>query len=552
METQRLIQFLALGMILLLIWSAWERDYRITQPTEDRVAEERADEDPDVFVPDDLEAEAPEVTRPDSDEMPAEREADEARSIRVTTDLLDLEINTQGGEISRVDLLQYAVSTRDDTPLRLMSDAPGELFIARAGLVTRNGSQGPGTRGVYRVEQDRFELAEGEDSVVVPLVWEGEDGLRVTKRYTFHRDSYLIDVEHLVENAAEEDISASQQVFLRRSSDVGDGTSWFIYTYTGGVLHTPDNRYSKINFSDMASEDLSQDITDGWLAIIQHYFLGAWIPPEGETRRYWTRSRGGNIYDFGMNTFWRAVPAGETTTFSSQLFVGPKEQDRLAAAADHLQLTVDYGWLDIISRPLFIALNWIHGVVGNWGWAIILLTLSIKIVFFKLSEASYKSMARMRKMQPRMQQLKERYGDDRQAMNQALMKLYKEEKINPLGGCLPILVQIPVFIALYWVLLESVELRHADFMLWINDLSSPDPFFVLPLLMGISMFVQQRLNPAPLDPIQQKIMMTRPFVFTIFFAFFPSGLVLYWVVNNVLSIAQQYVITRKIERGEAK
>ncbi len=551
METQRLLQFLALGMILLLIWSAWERDYGTRAPTEETVVQEERDEDSDVFVPDDLgEEDAPEraEARPGDPEDPDL----DARSIRVTTDLLDLEINTRGGEISRVDLLQYAVSTRDDTPLRLMSDAPNELFIARAGLVTRNGSEGPGTRGIYRVDGDRFELAEGEDRVVVPLVWESEDGLRVTKRYTFHRDSYLIDVEHIVENPAENDIRASQQVFLRRSSDVGDGTSWFIYTYTGGVLHTPDNRYQKISFSDMASSPLSQDVENGWLAMIQHYFLGAWIPPRDETRRYWTADRGNNVFDFGMNTFWRTVPAGGEATFSSQLFVGPKEQDRLAAAADHLQLTVDYGWLDIISRPLFIALSWIHSVVGNWGWSIILLTLAIKLVFFPLSDKSYRSMARMRKLQPRMQQLKERYGDDRQALNQAMMKMYKEEKINPLGGCLPILIQIPVFIALYWVLLESVELRHADFMLWLNDLSSPDPFFVLPLLMGISMFVQQKLNPAPIDPIQQKIMMTLPFVFTVFFAFFPAGLVLYWVVNNVLSIAQQYVITRRIERGEAK
>lgn len=548
METQRLIQFLALGMVLLLIWSAWEQDYGSRAPIDDTVVEE--ERDPDVFVPDDLATEAPDVaeTEPGEPVDPALEE----RSIRVTTDLLDLEINTRGGEISRVDLLQYAVSTRDDAPLRLMSDAPNELFIARAGLVTRNGSEGPGTRGVYKVDGNRFALSEGEDRVVVPLVWEGEDGLRVTKRYTFHRDSYLIDVEHLVENPAEEDIRASQQVYLRRSADVGDGTTWFIYTYTGGVLHTPDSRYSKISFSDMDSSPLSQDVENGWLAIIQHYFLGAWIPPEGETRRYWTASRGNNVYDFGMNTFWRTVPAGGEASFSSQLYVGPKEQERLAAAADYLQLTVDYGWLDIISRPLFIALKWIHSVVGNWGWAIILLTLAIKLVFFPLSDKSYRSMARMRKLQPRMQQLKERYGDDRQALNQAMMKMYKEEKINPLGGCLPILIQIPVFIALYWVLLESVELRHADFMLWLNDLSSPDPFFVLPLLMGISMFVQQKLNPAPIDPIQQKIMMTLPIVFTVFFAFFPAGLVLYWVVNNVLSIAQQYVITRRIERGEDK
>ncbi len=555
MDTQRLIQFFALGFVLLLIWSAWEADYGPEAPAptdEERTAEERDDPDEDdLFIPEDLDAEGPGVVEeepPAAD--PAERDADDGRDIRVRTDLLDVVINTQGGEIQQVDLLDYAVSTQDPTPLRLMSSDPERLFTARAGLATTDGPDGPGTRGVYRVDGDEFELGEGEDRIEIPLVWESEDGLAVTKRFVFHRDSYVVDVIHEVDNATGVDMRASQQVFLRRNADFGDGTSWFIYTYTGGVINSPDNRYDKISFSDMASNPVNRDITDGWLAIIQHYFLGAWIPPDGEERRYWSQERANNVFDFGMNTFWRDVLDGETASFSSQLFVGPKEQDRLAAAAEHLNLTVDYGWLTIISRPLFIALNWIHGLVGNWGFAIVLLTLAIKIVFFKLSETSYRSMARMRKMQPRMQQLKERHGDDRQALNQALMKMYKEEKINPLGGCLPILVQIPVFIALYWVLLESVELRHADFMLWINDLSSPDPFFVLPLLMGLTMFLQQKLNPAPLDPIQQKVMMALPFAFTIFFMFFPAGLVLYWVVNNTLSIAQQWLITRRIERGE--
>lgn len=556
METQRLFQFFALGLILLLIWGAWERDHSPQRTAPEQVSEEQEAQDDDQFVPDDLEGEGPERDVDDraADERPetADQDAD-VRDIRVTTDLLDVEISTRGGELRRVDLLQYPVSTDDPTSLRLMSDEARRLFIARAGIVTEDPALGPGSRGVYTVDQDSFSLDDDADSVTVPLVWEGADGLRVTKRYTFHRDSYLIDVEHTVENATGQDVRASQQTYLRRSADHGDGTSWFIYTYTGGVLHTPDDRYTKLSFSDMGGSDrLDQNVRDGWLAMIQHYFIGAWIPPEGEERRYWSQERDGNVFDLGMNTFWRSVAEGESGEFSTQLYVGPKEYRRLAAAAEALDLTVDYGWLTIISRPLFIVLEWIHSVVGNWGVAIIMVTLLIKLVFYKLSETSFRSMARMRKVHPRMKAIKERYGDDRQAMNQAMMKLYKEEKINPLGGCLPILVQIPVFIALYWVLLESVELRHAPFMLWINDLSSPDPFFVLPLLMGISMFVQQKLNPAPLDPIQQRIMMALPFVFTIFFAFFPSGLVLYWVVNNVLSIAQQWFITRRIERGEDK
>ncbi|MEX0732580.1 MAG: membrane protein insertase YidC [Aquisalimonadaceae bacterium] len=554
METQRLMQFFALGLMLLLIWSAWERDYGPDPSTEPPVAEERDTQEPSAFVPDGLEAEGPAVGDVGERAPPpaaTEDAASDARDIRVVTDLLDVAINTRGGALRRVDLLRYPVSTTDPTPLRLMSDEADSLFIARAGVVTNNAGQGPGTRGVYRYEQDEYRLEDGEDQLVVPLVWEGEDGLRVTKRYTFHRDSYLVEVAHEVENATGEDLRASQQTYLRRSADHGDGTSWFIYTYTGGVLHSPDERYRKIAFEDMGGDSrLDTNVQNGWLAMIQHYFIGAWIPPEDEERRYWSQARGNNVYDLGMNTFWRPVAAGDSGDFSTRLYVGPKEQDRLDAAAPALRLTVDYGWLTIISRPLFIALDWIHSVVGNWGLSIILLTLAIKLVFYKLSETSFRSMARMRKMQPRMQQLKERFGDDRQALNQAMMKMYKEEKINPLGGCLPILVQIPVFIALYWVLLESVELRQAPFMLWIRDLSTPDPYFVLPLLMGVSMFIQQRLNPAPLDPIQQKVMMALPFVFTVFFMFFPAGLVLYWVVNNVLSITQQWFITRRIERGE--
>lgn len=556
MEIQRLVRFFALGLILLLIWNAWERDYGPETSAQQPVAEQteqRNNRDSSDFVPEGLEAEGPPAVEGNEETAAANAGAQDVQDIRVLTDLLDVSISTRGGELRRVDLLQYSVSTDDPTPLRLMSDDPNSLFIARAGVVTSNQAQAPGTQGIYQYEQDEYRLQSGENRVVVPLVWEGEDGLRVLKRYIFHRDSYLVEVEHEVQNATGEDLNASQQTYLRRSADYGDGTSWFIHTYTGGVLHTPNDAYQKIPFDEMGgSSRLDRNVENGWLAIIQHYFIGAWIPPEGEERRYWSQGRANNIYDLGMNTFWRPIADRETGAFSTNLYVGPKEQDRLAAAAPALELTVDYGWLTIISKPLFTAMSWIHSVVGNWGWSIILLTLGIKLVFYKLSETSFKSMARMRKMQPRMKQLKERFGDDRQAMNQAMMKLYKDEKINPLGGCLPILVQIPVFIALYWVLLESVELRQADFMLWIEDLSTPDPYFVLPLLMGVSMFAQQKLNPAPLDPIQQKVMMALPFVFTVFFMFFPAGLVLYWVVNNVLSITQQWFITRRIEQGEQK
>jgi YidC/Oxa1 family membrane protein insertase len=319
----------------------------------------------------------------------------------------------------------------------------------------------------------------------------------------------------------------------------------------GGAVYSPEDKFDKIDFAEMQEKNLQRNVTGGWVAMIQHYFLGAWIPPQDQPETFYSQYiKNHTRYVIGTKSAKEIhVAGGKQQTLSNRLFIGPKLQDRLEDVAPGLELSVDYGLLHFISKPLFIVLEFIHDYVGNWGWAIVLLTILIKLAFYKLSEASYKSMANMRRVQPRMQQLKERFSGDRQKMNQALMDLYKKEKINPLGGCLPILVQIPVFIALYWVLLESVEMRQAPWILWINNMSAPDPFFILPLLMGITMFIQQKLNPAPIDPIQAKIMMALPVVFTVFFAFFPAGLVLYWVVNNTLSITQQYYITRYVVKA---
>ena len=325
--------------------------------------------------------------------------------------------------------------------------------------------------------------------------------------------------------------------------------SQFLYTYTGGAIYTQENKYEKISFEKMEENALSLEVKGGWVAMLQHYFIGAWVPPTEQTDHFYTNVLPGQRYVLGAYTPSVNLAAGGSHIFSSGFVAGPKLQHELEAIAPGLELTVDYGWLTVVAKPIFWLLGKIHGVLGNWGWSIIVLTLIIKLLFYKLSETSYKSMANMRKMTPRIQALKDRYGDDKQRLNQAMMEMYKKEKINPLGGCLPIVVQIPVFIALYWVLLESVELRQAPWIFWIKDLSIKDPFYVLPLIMGISMFIQQKLNPAPPDPMQAKIMMSLPFVFTVFFAFFPSGLVLYWVTNNILSITQQWVITRKIEKA---
>ena len=546
MENQRIFLFLALSIIGLLLWTSWERDTSAPVATEEAVEEE------DVPAPaEDTPDDAPDRAAEDT---PAreQAEAEDERRVRVVTDLMDLEISTRGGDIRRVDLLQHGTTATDDTPFRLMADDRDPLFIAQTGLIDGSDNR-PDHRALFTAENDEYRLEEGEDEITVRLTWSDADrGIELARVYTFERDSYVIDVRHQVRNQGEEDWSGYSYFQLRRNPDPPGTTPWYIYTFTGGSIYSPDDRFEKISFDDMDDENLSRDIRDGWAAMIQHYFLGAWIPPESQALRFYTQAQAGNEYVLGMSSGRQTVAPGDETEFASRLFVGPKEQDRLRELHDSLTLSVDYGFLTILAKPLFWLLDNIQNIVGNWGVAIILVTLLIKLAFYKLSATSYRSMAKMRRVQPRMQQLKERHGDDKQALNQAMMELYKKEKINPLGGCLPILVQIPVFIALYWVLLESVELRHAPFMLWIQDLSTRDPYFVLPLLMGATMFLQQKLNPAPMDPIQQRIMMSLPFVFTIFFMFFPAGLVLYWVVNNSLSIAQQWYITRGIEKGSSE
>ncbi|TPW17906.1 MAG: preprotein translocase subunit YidC, partial [Halothiobacillaceae bacterium] len=402
---------------------------------------------------------------------------------------------------------------------------------------------------LYTAESKEYTLPAGQEKLQIPLRWESGDGLVVTKIFTFRRGDYTIDVDYQVENKTAQPWQGRQYRQLQRSSQGDVNQSRLIYTYTGGVIYSEQEKYEKISFDDMKDKDLGRNITGGWAAMIQHYFVAAWLPDQKESNYFYSKKAGEERFILGMVSPDVTVAPGATQTLVNRLYVGPKIQDTLESLAPGLELTVDYGFLTVIAKPIFWLLRYLYELIGNWGWAIAAVTLCIKLVFFKLSEASYRSMANMRRLQPKMLAIKERYGEDRQRMSQAMMELYKKEKINPFGGCLPMLVQIPVFISLYWVLLESVELRQAPFILWIHDLAAPDPFYVLPLLMGITMFIQMRLNPAPPDPIQAKIMMALPFVFPLFFAFFPSGLVLYWVVNNVLSISQQYVITRRIDKA---
>ena len=545
MDNQRMLLFVALCFVALLVWQAWMEDYG--PPPQATPGPATTSGTPGPVEPGaDLPAAPSEPLQTDAT-VPEDITLRSAQQVVVETDVLRIVIDTNGGDLRQADLLAYTETSKPGSaPFRLLNGSLPHLFVVQSGLRTPDGEE-PTHHAVYRVEQVQYRLAEGVDTLQVPLHWRSPTGVEVTKLYTFHRNSYEVGLEHRVTNGSGDDWHGRQYRQLQRTEVAEAGQSSFIYTYMGGVLYSPEEKYEKIKFDEMTSENLDRQVTDGWAAMIQHYFLGAIIPESGEPNRYYTKVLSGARYVIGLISPQRVVAAGETASFTNRLFLGPKLQHVLSQVAPGLELTVDYGLLTVLAKPLFWLLEMIHKLVGNWGWAIILVTVLIKLAFYKLSETSYKSMANMRKLAPRLQSLKERYGDDRQKLNQAMMELYKKEKINPLGGCLPILVQIPVFIALYWVLLESVELRQAPFMLWLNDLSSPDPYYVLPLLMGATMLIQQKLNPAPMDPIQAKVMMVLPVVFTVFFAFFPSGLVLYWVVNNTLSIAQQWVITKRVE-----
>ncbi|KPK32973.1 MAG: insertase, partial [Betaproteobacteria bacterium SG8_40] len=402
------------------------------------------------------------------------------------------------------------------------------------------------------IDGDSFELQPGAEKLDVVLRTAEPAGYEVVLRYTFHRGSYVIDVDYEIVNKTSAPLSAYGYFQFLRDGNPAAGDSKMQPTYTGGAIYTEESKFTKVDFEDMdkGKVEYPKKAEDGWAAIVQHYFVAAWLPEQGTTREYFTKARDNGLYAVGIIEPVPTIAPGGQGSIGSRLYAGPQDQKTISKLAPGLELTVDYGWLTVIAAPLFWLLSTIHGWVGNWGVAIVLLTVIIKLIFYPLSAASYKSMAKMRVLAPKLQALKETYGDDRQRMQQAMMEMYKTEKINPLGGCLPILVQIPVFIALYWVLLASVELRNAPFILWIHDLSAKDPYYVLPVLMGLSMIVQSWLSPTPPDPVQAKIMKIMPVVFSVFFFFFPAGLVLYWLVNNILSIAQQWHITRGIERSK--
>jgi len=560
MDIQRIVLFAGLAIVSYLMVLAWNEDYnqprteQVTQvetsgsdgSVDDMVLPESASRTDDEFV-------TPETGELRSTSSDGEQSVDD-QFITVVTDVLELTIDRVGGNIIASSLLQYDESLDSEQPLTLLTNTQNRTYILESGLIGRNGPDGrsAGQAPVYQAEASRFELTDGQDELIIDLKLTTDDGVDITKRYRLARDSYEIDIRYLINNQSDSDWQGNftGKIVRDEAPDPTSQSTMGIKAYLGLVISTPDDPYEKYDFGDLSKQRVNEPVTNGWMAFLQHYFITAWVPDRDKTAQFQTTRRD-QLHVMGFVYPATTVAPGQTAEVGATAYVGPKIIDRLEALAPNLDRTVDFGWLFFISLPLFYILEWFYGLVGNWGVAIILLTVLVKAVFFHLSATSYRSMAKMRAVAPQLTRLKELYGDDRQRMSQEMMALYKREKINPLGGCLPILVQMPVFIALYWVLFESVQLRHAPFMLWINDLSQMDPYFILPILMGISMFIQMSLNPTPPDPMQAKIMKLMPPIFTVFFLWFPAGLVLYWLVNNILSISQQWYITRKIEAETA-
>lgn len=543
MDLRRLFLFVIFSFSLVVLWSAWTRQNQPIAPTAPVVSK-------DSSVP-------AEPVRPAEQAVvstPVEaQKAPTGKKVIVTTDIFMAEINTAGGNIQRLDLLQHKDANDQSKPLTLLQQRGEHTYVAQSGLL---GNGLPTHNAEFSVANDEFHLAEGKDTVEVRLTALEAGEASVTKVYTFHRGSYLVDVAYEIANHGPTALTPSAYFQLVRDSVPVGGSSKFVPTFTGPAVYTEQEKFKKIEFSDIEKNKVKLPVNpdNGWIGMLQHYFVSAWLPAAKGPREFYTKKLDGNEFSAGVILPVASIEPGQIGRISATLYAGPA-QTKLDEIAPGFGLTVDYGWLTVFSTPLFWLMSHLNDWVHNWGVAIILLTVLIKLAFFPLSAASYRSMAKMRLVAPKLEKIKQQYSDDREKLNHAMMDLYKTEKINPLGGCLPMLIQIPVFIALYWAILSSVELRHAPFFGWITDLSATDPYYVLPLIMGISMLIQSKLNPLPPDPLQAKLMQVMPIVFSVVFFFFPAGLVLYSVVNNILSITQQWYITRGQEsarKGGAK
>ena len=546
MDTRRLILFFIFSFSLVMLWDAWQKQQAKLNappaavagaPTKDAGIPQPSQPLPAPAVPGAVPGVAAPVAAP---------AAAPGAKIRVKTDVMLADISAEGGDLRYVELTQHKDTLDKNKNFILLGQ---HNYFAQTGVLAQ-GVELPTHKTTYSLPHGELELKAGEARLTLRLE-AMQNGVKVAKIYTFNRGSYAIDVTHEISNGGAAPIAPSVYLQLLRDGKAPAGDSAFLQTFTGPVFYTDTEKFHKQDFSDVEKNKAVpvKAGADGWVGMIQHYFATAWLPQGTAKREFYSKKVAENLYSAGAIIAVGTIAPGATGSFAAKLYVGPQDQDRLKELAPGLDLVVDYGWLTIIAQPMFWLLKWLHSMLGNWGLAIITLTVIIKAAFFPLSAASYKSMARMKKVTPRMTQIRERHGNDRTKMNQAMMELYKEEKINPLGGCFPIVVQIPVFIALYWVLLATFEMRHAPFYGWITDLSAQDPWYILPVIMAVSMFIQTKMNPTPPDPIQAKMMLIMPVVFSVFFFFFPAGLVLYWVVNNILSIAQQWQITRMIESG---
>ena len=536
MDNQRLILFIVFSFSLLLLWESWQAKHE-PQPTPPAVTQS---------APAAGSAPAPSQTL-NAAAAPAQAALAKGARAVVETDVMRATLDANGGDLRELQLLKYRETDNKQDIFTLFEDSQARPYTAQSGLV---GKDLPNHRSVYTLTPGVYRLAAGAAQVEVPMTWtDPATGVRVEKTYIFKRGSYEIGVRTRVINGGKEPLELAPYYQFVRHDQAPRGESFFLYTYTGPAFYTDAKKFHKVTFKHIAEGKAEFDkvANNGWAGMVQHHFVSAWLPQGNAKREFFAKSLGNGLYSSGLILGEGVLAPGQEKTFTVPLYAGPQTQTVLEKTAPGLDLTRDYGWLTPLAFPIFWSLEKIERIVGNWGWAIIILTILIKLVLYPLSAAGYKSMAKMRTLTPRLQRLKETYGDDRAKLHQAMAEMYKTEKINPLGGCLPILIQIPVFIALYWVLLAAVEMRGAPWLGWITDLTAPDPWFILPVIMGITSILQVKLNPQPMDPLQAKIMMIMPVAFTVMFVFFPAGLVLYWVVNNILSIAQQWAINRQVE-----
>ncbi len=574
---QQWARFAILGAMFVtayLLILAWQKDYGHAQPAPQQQAAAVTTHEVSADLPNAQNATAASdlpqanVTASQTTEKPSVNQ----QLISVKTDLYHLWINPKGGDIVRVELLSHDESKDSEKPFVMLESDAKRTYVAQSGLIGLNGPDSSRSgRPTYDVEKTTYTLADAksittqdgkkQQVLTVPLVFKTPEGVEIIKSFTFTQGDYPITVKHQVINRSQQNWQGQMFGQLKRDNSDDPGKSsqgiFTLGTYLGGAWGTPEEHYNKLKFENFNDEKLNVEAKGGWVAIVQHYFVSAWIPgnlkltqADGQpyTAKLESRQSTDGMNIIGFTSPVINVPEGTSMEVDAKLYSGPKIQSELKDLADGLNQTVDYGWLWPIAKLLFLGLQFFHNLVGNWGWSIILLTILVKLILWPLSSKSYRSMAKMRVIAPEMQRMKEEFGDDRMRFSQEMMALYKREQVNPLSGCLPLLLQMPIFLALYWVLMESVELRHAPWLGWIQDLSAMDPWFILPLIMGVTMYVQQMLNPQPTDPMQAKVFRIMPIMFTVFMLFFPAGLVLYWIVNNSITILQQSFINKSVEK----